>query len=77
MGTAYSRLAGICVCSAMTSESKPRSSTARASDTVSMLSSLTNVEIPNFIAILILSVTPGTYARCSEPIPRCLGTYTV
>src|ERR1700712_4337768 len=39
----------MCVCSAITSDSNPRSSIARASDTGSMPSSVTKVEIPNFI----------------------------
>src|SRR5690606_20040201 len=42
-------LAGMWVCSATVSASKPRSSIAVASDTGSMVSSLTKVEIPNLI----------------------------
>src|ERR1700738_2395216 len=37
------------VCSAITNESKPRSSIARASDTGSIPSSVPNVELPIFI----------------------------
>src|ERR1700758_3777056 len=56
----------MCVCSAMTSDSKPRSSIAGASDTVSMLSSVTNVEIPNFICDPHLSGL-ANYRRPSGP----------
>src|SRR3978361_850579 len=67
----------MCVCSAITSESKPRSSMARASVTVSMVSSFTNVEIPIFICTLncrprggqrrrLQGYSPGTRALCQR-----------
>src|ERR1700739_5063640 len=59
----------MCVCSVMTSDSNPRSSIARASDTVSMLLSLTNVEIPNFIAILNCWALLTTDVHQGQAIP--------
>src|ERR1700752_5440199 len=59
----------MCVCSAMTSDSKPRCSIARASDTVSMLLSVTNVEIPNFIVILNCRALPTIDVHQGQVIP--------
>ena len=56
------------MCSAITSDCRPLSSIARAKETVSMESSLTNVEMPNFMGALYSLCGVGNSTRWSTPV---------